>query len=168
MTTRVGFSTSKSWVSRLIRWFSDSVVSHAWLLYFDIDFGRDMVLESTLEGVRIIPFDVFKRHNVVRDEWVFSPQAELASGLQRAGEQLGEQYDFRGLFGMLLVVIGRWLRKRWRNPLHNPNAMFCSEFVASVLKLSAYPGTDYWDPSSMTPDDLMEFFRRDQVVAKLS
>lgn len=167
MSTRVGFSTSKKLISRLIRWFSDSVVSHAWLLYFDVDFGKDMVLESTLEGVRIIPFEAFKKHNIVKDEWLFQPRVDLALGFQKAGEELGSKYDFRGLFGMALVVVGRWLKKRWKNPWQNPRSMFCSEFVASILKWSHCPGTDYWDVSTITPDDLLDFFRHDEMVARL-
>lgn len=155
MNDRIGFSTTKNWLSRIIRWFTQASVSHAWLLYFDVDFGQDMVLESTLEGVRIIPYEVFKKNNLIVK--VAIPSQDLKIGLVKAGETLGSNYDFTGLFGMLWVMFGRWLRKKWRNPMERPHSMFCSEFVAQVLKWSGYPGTDFWDPSDMTPKDLYEF-----------
>ena len=141
MNDRVGFSTGKSLLSRIIRWLTQSSVSHAWLLYFDVDFGCDMVLESTLEGVRIIPYDVFKKNNIIVK--VAIPSCNLKQGLAKAGSILGEHYDFTGLFGMLWVLFGRWFKKKWQNPLDNAHSLFCSEFVARVLWWSSYPGTEY-------------------------
>lgn len=130
-------------------------------MYFDIDFGREMVLEATLEGVRIIPFEVFKKQNIIIK--IYIPRKNLKQGLAKAGELLGERYDFIGLFGMLWVLFGHWLRKKWRNPWDNPHALFCSEFVAQTLQWSGYPNTEYWDPSAMSPQDLYEFVLRDEA-----
>ena len=155
MNDRVGFSTGKGLISRIIRWFTKSTVSHAWLLYLDVDFGQDMVLEATLEGVRIMPFEVFKKHNTIIK--IAVPSKDLKSGLLQAGGVLGGSYDFTGLFGMLWVLFGHWLKRKWKNPWNNSQAMFCSEFVARVLMWSNYPGVEYWEPSEMTPQDLYEF-----------
>ena len=155
MNDRIGFSTGTRMLSRIIRWFSRSSVSHAWLLYWDVDFNRDMVLESTLEGVRIIPFDVFQKHNKIIK--VFTPSFSLKVGWAKVGEHLGECYDFTGLLGMIFVILGRWFKRRWRNPWNSTKGLFCSEFVASVLQWSQAPNTEYWDPSIMTPEDLYEY-----------
>ena len=163
MNTRIGFSTTKAWVSRLIRFFTGAAVSHAWLLYFDVEFGREMVLEATLEGVRIVPLDVFQKQNVVVK--IALPRKDLAAGLLKAGELLGERYDFFGLFGMLWVLIGHWLKRKWHNPWNTSQAMFCSEFVAQVLKWSDYPGTDYWDVSAISPEDLYTCIIKDETHA---
>jgi hypothetical protein len=163
----IGFSTTKAWVSRIIRWFTGAAVSHAWLLYYDVDFGQTMVLEATLEGVRIIPYEAFKRHNLIVR--VFTPRHSLKPGLIKAGDTLGEHYDFTGLLGMLWVLFGRWLRRKWRNPWIETHAMFCSEFVAQVLQWAAYPDTEHWIPAEMTPEDLYEFFcRREAQEATLN
>lgn len=162
MSDRIGFSTGAGLLSRIIRWFSRSSVSHAWLLYYDVDFNRDMVLESTLEGVRIIPFEVFQKHNKIIK--VFTPDFSLKVGLAKAGEILGEQYDFTGLLGMVWVMLGRWLRKKWHNPLDSTKGLFCSEFVANVLRWSGAPSTEFWDPSTMTPENLLEYLLARQTV----
>jgi hypothetical protein len=161
MNDRVGFSTTKAWLSRLIRWFTDASVSHAWILYFDLDFGREMVLEATLEGVRIIPYEVFQQHNTIIK--VCIPSHSLKQGFAKVGETLGAAYDFGGLFGMLWVLFGRWCKKKLKNPWNRTQAMFCSEFVAQVLRWSYYPGTEYWTPAEMSPQDLYAFFLRQEA-----
>jgi hypothetical protein len=159
MTDRIGFSTGTGLLSRIIRFFTDSGVSHAWVLYYDVDFGRDMVLEATLEGVRIVPYDVFQKHNKIVK--VVSPKHDLKLGFTKMGEALGEHYDFTGLLGMAWVMVGRWLRRKWHNPLVAASAMWCSEMVAWVLKWSSYPGTEFLDPHATSPQDLYEFFLKE-------
>jgi len=158
MNDRIGFSTTKKWLSRLIRWFTKAPVSHSWILYFDVDFAQEMVLEATLEGVRIIPYEVFKQHNIIVK--TFIPEIPLKQGFAKVGEKLGTLYDFAGLLGMLWVLLGRWFKRKFRNPWDNPQALFCSEFVAQVLRWSYYPGTEYWVPENMTPADLYQFLCR--------
>lgn len=150
---RIGFSTTNAPLSRLIRWLTKSAVSHTWLVYYDEDFGQDMVLEATLTGVRLVPYDVFKRHNKLVTE-VRPVTVPLQAGLAEVGRWLGAHYDFGGLLGMAVVLLGRSLKRRWRNPLRSSRAMFCSELVAVALKASKYPGTDSWVPSQVDPDTL--------------
>lgn len=159
MTDRIGFSTGNGLLSRIIRWFTDSSVSHAWVLYYDLDFDREMVLESTLEGVRIIPFDVFEKHNKIIK--VVTPKHDLKAGFAKVGASLSEQYDFTGLVGMIIVMLGRWLKKKWKNPWVTASAMWCSEMVAWVCKWSSYPGTELMDPHTTSPQDLYEFFLKE-------
>ena len=61
--TRIGFSTTDALLSRLIRRLTRSKVSHAWLVYHDVDFDREMVMEAVGAGFRIVPLDKFARHN---------------------------------------------------------------------------------------------------------
>jgi hypothetical protein len=161
MNDRILFSTTTKLLSRIIRWFTQAPVSHCSFLYFDVDFGREMVLEATLEGVRIIPLEVFQKHNIVVK--TFIPRHDLKPGLAKAGSILGAAYDFTGLLGMLWVLLGRWFKKKWQNPLDNVHSLFCSEFVARVLWWSSYPGTEYWEPRNMTPADLYGFFQAQEA-----
>jgi hypothetical protein len=153
MNNRVGFSTTTSWISRLIRAFTKSRVSHAWLLYYDEDFGRDMVMESTLEGFRIVPYDKFAAQNKVVA--IFKPEDQYAfnQGFLKIIDWLGTAYDFRGLFGMLWVLMGRFMKKKFRNPMGNAHTMFCSEVIVRVME--RYPDTEFLDPEGVSPEDLM-------------
>jgi len=156
MAIKIGFSTSGSFVSRAIRWFTRSTVSHAWLLVEDGFFGVSVVMEATNGGFRLVPFEhyVNEHTRLVR---LVTPKTSLEEGVKKAALWLGEHYDYGGLFGMAVVVVGRWLRRRWRNPWESSRAMFCSEAVVYVLQASGYEGADGLVPSTTSPEDLLRF-----------
>lgn len=159
-STRVGFSTSTTNIlSRVIRWFTKSRVSHAFLVYYDQDWSRDMVLEATLGGFKVVPFDKFRQSTTVVA--VFEPKHSVEAGLKEAVEWLGTDYDYTGLFGMIFVVMGRWFRLKWRNPWASSKAMFCSEAVARVLRGAGYPNTETMVIEETTPEDLLVFFEKE-------
>jgi hypothetical protein len=155
--TRVGFSTTNTLLSRIIRRFTGSRVSHAFLVYQDVDFDREMIMEAAGAGFRIVPLDRFRRHN--RVVAIFTPRHPIDEGLRAAVDWLGESYDAGGLVGMALLLAGRWLkvRLRRRNFLARSRALFCSEAVARACRASRYPGFDL-DPETTTPQDLFAFF----------
>jgi hypothetical protein len=163
MSTRIGFSTNKtSWISRIIRWFTKSTVSHTFIIYYDVEWEQDMVMES--EGgfggsVRIVRFNP-ECNSIVK---IVEPKYSIEVGMRKMVDKLGEVYDYSGLFGMAWVMLGRWLRKKWHNPMHNSKALFCSELVAEVLKDSSYPGSSILDPATTTPEDLLIFFENDET-----
>jgi hypothetical protein len=155
--TRVGFSTTNAPLSRLIRRLTRSRVSHAFLVYRDVDFDREMVMEAVGAGFRIVPLDKFEKHNsIVR---LFTPRHSIDEGLKAAVDWLGEGYDAPGLVGMGLLVIARWLRLRLRtrNFLARSSALFCSEAVALACRTCRYPGFRH-EPETTTPEDLFAFF----------
>lgn len=157
--TRIGFSTSKtSWVSKIIRWFTDGKTSHTFLVYYDEDFKRDMVLEATQGGFRIVPFSHYEKSLVA----IFTPKYSVDEGLQKAVDWLGENYDYEGLLGMAWVELGRWLGRKWHNPLHSAHAMFCSEAVVRIMQGANYPGSEVFDPASTDPEMLLKFFQQEQ------
>ncbi len=159
MTTRVGFSTPKSFnpVSWLVRQFTKSQCSHAWFLYTDKDFDMEMVMEAHELGFRLVPFEHFiKKNRVVA---VFTPQHSIDEGLKHvATRYLGTMYDYTGLIGMVVVKVGQWLKKKWKNPFRGANNVFCSEAVVISMRWSE--GYAQWDqdPDSEDPQALMDYF----------
>ena len=161
VATRVGFSTQpKNIFSRMIRWFTKAPCSHAFLVYYDHDFEQDYVMEATEGGFRIVPLNKFvlKNHIVA----IIQPKFPIDAGLKEAATWLGEHYDYLGLIGMTVVAVGRWLKRKWNNPLASPRSMFCSEAVTRVLKNVNYPGMVTFEPSTTEPADLLEFFKKEQ------
>lgn len=155
--TRIGFSTTNGWLSRLVRRMTRSRVSHAFLVYWDVDFGREMVMEAVGAGFRVVPLDKFARHNsLVR---IFTPRHPIDAGLKAAVDWLGDLYDAPGLAGMFLLLLARSLRirLRTRNVLGTSRALFCSEAVARACRAAGYPGFPF-DPETTTPEDLFAFF----------
>ena len=157
MATRIGFSTSKTnWLSRLIRWFTRGTVSHAFIVYYDQEWKRDMVMEA--EGgaggsIRIVRFNP-DNPEIVR---LIDPKHDIEVGMIKMVDRLGEVYDYGGLIGMAWVEIGRWLKKKWINPWHSSKSMFCSELVAQILIDAGYPGADKLDPPCTDPQMLLDF-----------
>ncbi len=157
--TRIGFSTTDGILSRLIRFGTRSPVSHAFLVYFDVDFDREMVMEAVGAGFRIVPLDKFAKHNRIVE--IVTPRHSIDEGLKKAVDWLGEGYDKGGLLGMALLVVLRSLRlrvRRLRNLFANRSTLFCSEAVARACVASHYPGFRL-DPGTTTPEDLFAFFR---------
>lgn len=156
--TRIGFSTTDALLSRLIRRLTGSRVSHAFLVYRDVDFDREMVMEAAGAGFRIVPLDKFERHN--RIVAIVTPRHPIDEGLKAAVDWLGEGYDAPGLVGMAILLVLRALRRRklrLRNLLANRRALFCSEAVARACRAARYPGFER-DPETTTPQDLFAFF----------
>jgi len=158
MQVKVGFSTGlKNPLSWLIRTFTKSDVSHAWLLIEGAFMGHDMVMEAHETGYRLIPFFVFeKKTHVVR---ILTPKHPLEDGIQSQIDDLGSSYDFPGLFGNLFVIVGRWFKVKWRNPFGSSKAMFCSEAIVRAMQGCNYPGSEQLDPEATNPNDLIAFFQ---------
>lgn len=154
--TLVGFSTPKRFnpLSWLVRKLTGSTVSHAWLLYRDHDFDLEMVMEAHEFGFRLLPYDTFQRHNVVVE--VVNPDVNLDIGLRMLARRLGSAYDYGGLIGMVVVLLGRWLKRKWRNPLASSHAMFCSEAVVLALQASDCERAKTLVASTTSPQALME------------
>lgn len=159
---RIVFSTGNGFVSRAIRWLTRSKASHVSIVYYDVDFERDMLMEATGDGFHMVSFEKFKSKNKIVG--VYEPKYSLEKGLKVAAEKLGEKYDFGGLFGMLWVLLGRWLRRKWYNPLQSNQALFCSEAVADIFADSAYPSFELI-PSRTDPQDLIEFLEEEKRAA---
>jgi hypothetical protein len=157
MDVLIGFSTSRHWLSRLIQRAQGAPYSHVFLVYRDPLFQVPVVLEAGLAGFHpsaAAPW--WRQHQVL---YVVRVQTDLSAGLAAAGPYLGAQYDVQGLAGAGLVTLGRWLRRKWRNPAHGPAQLFCSEVVARILAWAAVPGADQLPPDETTPADLFRFLQ---------
>lgn len=157
MVVLIGFSTSTNPISRIIRFFTGSKASHCWILIQDAFAGQDMIMEATEGGFRLVPYVGYNVGHVIVD--IVTPVIPLDEGVEKAVSWLGGRYDYTGLIGALFVLLGRRLKKRWKNPLQSSSAMFCSEAVVFLLQEAKYPGADLLDPSGTTPQDLINFLR---------
>lgn len=146
----IGFSTTDKLISRIIRWATNSPVSHTFVL-FDV-YGIPMVLEAAFEETRLKPYAYFTNGNniVATFDVVCSDEA-----IKMLLLNLSTPYDFGGLFGFFFVQVGRFLRQKWHNPWDNRQALFCSELITGWLKAQNYPGSEELEPKSTSPNDLL-------------
>jgi hypothetical protein len=156
VNVRCGFSTSSWWVSRVIRFFTRATVSHAFLLIEGVPGMPPLVCEAEWCGWKLSTEAALTRGttHIVK---VVEPKISLTEAFLGSLAWLDEQYDYVGLLGMAWVSVGRWLGKKWRNPLRSSSSMFCSEAVVYVLQRAGYPGAGALDPQSISPEDLLQF-----------
>jgi hypothetical protein len=158
---KIGFSTSQLWISRLIRWVTKATVSHTFIIVEDGDFGYPMVLQEAWQGFSQQTLDNFKASgNVVLD--VIDPKVPLNIGLVAVAPLLGSQYGYLQLIGAGCVRLAKVFRKKIRNPFRNTRSLFCSEMNVKILQKSGYQGADALDPSNTSPEDLLEFLKKEQ------
>lgn len=159
---QVGFSTPRAFnpVSWVVRKFTGSRASHAFFVYFDVDFEMDVVLEAHELGFRLMPRKQFERYNRVVK--LVTPRHPIDAGLKVVAQRyLGSMYDFAGLLGMAVVMVGRWLRRKWKNPFRGAKSVYCSEAV--ILAMKASPGyAELRLASDSSPQDLLDWFEREE------
>lgn len=161
---RVGFSTPRRFnpISWIVRKFTGSRCSHAWFLFWNSRLKMEVVMEAHELGFRLIPYDRFKKENIVVA--VLKTKHPIDEGLIRVAQRyLGTGYDFGGLIGMAIVKIGQWLKVKWGNPFRSPKHVFCSEAVYRAMQWS--PGYENLkaDADSEDPELLMKQLEAGEV-----
>ena len=162
ISTRVGFSTPKFFnpVSWLVRKFTGSRASHAFFVYRDADFNMDMVMEAHELGFRLTPFEHFQKNNKIVA--LITPKNNIDEGLRViAHRYLGSMYDYAGLVGMAVVMVGRWLKRKWSNPFRGSKLVYCSEAVILAMKASPGYGSMMLDSDS-DPQVLLNWFEQNE------
>jgi len=146
----IGFSTSNAIVSKVIRWFTKSKASHAYIAFDDRDLGRRIVMEASLYGYKLVQHEHWSKKNKVVKE--FTCKKRLTESLKYMAGELGKDYDFWSAFGL---AARRWVGKWYKNPFRDPKKLHCSE--AMVLFLQQAGLALDLDPESTTPEDLLQY-----------
>ncbi len=114
-------------MSRLIQLGTHSQVSHAAIGGLQLD-DVDLVLQSTLIGVHTSLRSQFFAQNRVMYEFLINVPVDVKGAIN----DLGDRYDVPRILGFIPVIIGRWLGKKLKNPMHSPHALICSELVQQL------------------------------------
>jgi hypothetical protein len=150
----IGFSTTNGVPSRLVRLFTKSRASHSFLLV--VLEGNEFVLQADWNGVVLTPNGQYVKDNVVVDIVPSPVPIELSKALALADTP----YDYSGFVGMAWVALGRWFKKKWKNPLNSRKALFCSEMIGNLLKDAGWAAASHLDTSSLSPQDLLDLLKR--------
>ena len=184
----VCFSTSDGLLSWWIRGYTRSPVSHALITFRDYTLDRVFVMEAGGHGFCVVPWSTWERANTLIARFRLSaPAQQQLTALRETANLLGAEYDTRGLFGfvpLLVHDVRARVRRRWRvrrqgtarpetgdeqlvaprwrpvvrNLLDDPKRLFCSEAVARFLALAGYDD-EVTRPSDWSPDNLFQFAR---------
>jgi hypothetical protein len=150
----VGFSRTETLLSRLLRWITNAEVSHAFLVIEQ--YGKLWYLGAEAQGIVMLPMSRYEKKNTVFIYPVIGLTDTHISTIMES--YLGEAYDYGGLFGAIFPQVGRWFKRKWKNPFANPKATICSEFVTLALQEADIQGAWKLDPPATTPQDLKNLF----------
>jgi hypothetical protein len=85
----------------------------------------------------------------------------------KLGVWVGSAYDFGGLFGQTVVQFGRFLKRKWHNPGHSSQSMFCSESIVRCMEWADHPDAKRFIPKDTAPQDLLKFYREPGKAVRL-
>jgi hypothetical protein len=157
----IGFSTTGGWLSRIIRRVTGSPVSHSFVVYHSDTFGKDMVLEASGQGFRVMAWRRFDKENKLVAMYRLKVEdAVLRDALGKLADRLGDAYDTLSLFGYLLR---KWFRLK-RVPFDSRRKLVCSEAVALFL---GWCGMPFADVGVVTPQVLLDFAESRRDVFEL-
>lgn len=133
MKIKVGFSTTNSWWSRGIRWFTQAQVSHCYIRIYDEFLHAPMIIHADYPGVIFDHQDVFDQHNITIEEFEIDDK-RLEKGFEKNLKHLRKKYDWWNFLSWALALkMKRWWKRKKRAPLENPKRLICTEFVARIL-----------------------------------
>jgi hypothetical protein len=159
-------AASKNWYGRLIRKLTGSKYNHAYIIYTSYLFGGWWGVEIAEDGVVKLPLEKIKAKYYLND--CFEYEYNLDLGLQRTRQMVGKKYDWLGVLGFgLKILIKRLFRRKVDNTLQAGGRLFCSEYVASVLKLAGAFGFEKVVPEEMSPGDIAKILLKNSAYRKV-
>lgn len=144
MKVYIGFSTHSGIFSKLIRSFTNSEISHAFLL-LDDKIGQVVVQAAGLK-VHATCYDKFREENFNIKLYPVDIPLYKINWLFR---QTGKKYGMLELLGYLIILLGRKVGLKLPNMFGDGYKTFvCSELIANLFEL---------DAETITPQDLLEY-----------
>jgi hypothetical protein len=159
----IGFSTTNKIGSRIIRWASRSKVSHVFVSFPVM--GDRLVFQANSKGVAMEWWSRFKKKNTIVAQYELVNGGDKWTGWRGALATsqlfplLHSSYDFKAILGFVWVLIGKWFGRRWKNPLAQRSAYFCSELGLLWLQAAQVANVKGYDSESAWPEDVLQWCR---------
>lgn len=156
MKITVGFSTTKAIYSRIIRWFTNSPISHVYIRVYNETFGTDLILHSDMPGTIISLAEAFDITNFTTETYEIEDE-RLKEAIKDNLWHLGKGYHYFKLVDWsLFIILKRWLVRKVKKPITNPKKLICVDFVLFILNEA---GITHLPIGLMTPHDLLMWCR---------
>ena len=156
MKLRVGFSTTNSLISKIIRWFTDAPVSHTYIRYYDEFLKDEYVVHADWVGIVILQGEHYNNHNSVIDEYEIEDERLLLS-MRKSLKLLGRKYDYWGILNWAWVItFRRWAKMKMKNFVEDPKKMICVDFCIRILNGAQITALPY---GTYNPKNLHEWFK---------
>jgi len=154
----IGFSASNSFISKAIRWFRKSHVSHTFIIINRGD--RLLVLEAGKRQVHITTYDKHYKKGYVE---LYKPKASdymIDKAIDTViAQHLEKPYGYFQLLGFALVSILKRFNIKITNPIGR--GTICSEVVLSYLRALKLQLDKFMelDKDTTAPDDLLRIMK---------
>ena len=152
----IGFSTTKQPISKLIRWFTGSACTHAFIAFHDASLNIRVVMQAEAWGFELRPWKRWIKSNILVAE--YKPDAfPLEKSLLYISKLLGANFDFKSaiLLGIKYWLL-RWFKTRFTlNPNYSPRKLMCSEAVIRFLLKGKYKSIKNLNPELTSPGELL-------------
>lgn len=133
MKIHLGFSTTNSIFSKLIRVFTRSDASHVYIRVYDEFLKTPLIFHADWSGVEIEHAEKFDIENKVIEEFVIDDD-RLDRAIKNCLWHLGKRYNYFRLINLgLFVYFKRWFVRKIKNPTINPRSLICVDFVIYAL-----------------------------------
>jgi hypothetical protein len=134
MKVRIGFSTTDSWISKVIRLTLKSEISHTYIRIYDSYLGIPVCIHSELgHGVRIQPGHQFDQENRTVDEFEIENEG-LCQSIRQNMRLVGRPYDNFFLFKLFWTVkFRKWAISKIIRPLDDPKKLICVEWITKLI-----------------------------------
>lgn len=164
LATYICFSRAypDKFMSRVIRWWTKSEVSHCVIVYYDTFYKTRMVLTADEDGFVKVPWERWEKQNFVVHSFILmgNPVEESIAWLGR--EYLGTKYDYgsfwanavRHKLGIVWKILGPYITSK----LVNPQKLICSESVIRFLNHAKYSVTSNLNPELTDHEELLQVF----------
>jgi len=146
---RIVYTASNTLFGKVIRYLTNSKVSHVMIQYSSDLWGGEWVAEATLPMVCKMPAEKARRNVVTEFECLF----DAKPALHAIRDEIGKWYDFKLIFGLgFILMLWKFLKIKIRRPLGNSKGDICSEFVAKFYKAAKLPNSGNIVPSRYYPE----------------
>ena len=147
----IGFSTTNRWISKAIRWVTNSPCSHAWIAFDDAVLGTRVVLQAETWGYEIRPWARWLNENILVAEFI-PVGPPLDDNLKWIAKYLGAPYDYKAAF---LSGLYRWWGRFLKGRFNDPKKLMCAEGVVRFLQNGKYESVKDLDPEITNPKILL-------------
>lgn len=163
----VGFSTTRKFLSRVIRFVTRGVCSHAWVAFHDETLGTKLVAQAEVWGVELRPWALWSKQNVLVAEFSLDlPEGALLAALRKI--PVGSEYDFAaGFWTGVAAWIRRWIGARFTfRPSRTPRQLMCAELQARYLRDAGIP-LEGVDEEAVAPVELLELISAHPLARRI-
>ena len=162
----IGFSTSTHIPSTIIRLFTHSPTSHAYIVFEAAH--QSLVLQADHRGVICDHYTNFKQHNTIIAEYqLLTGHQEDDAILSFALHQLTKPYDFLGLVGFGWVLFNKALGIKTKQPFPRRSSYYCSELIIAALQSAHFPTSHMLDRFLTSPEELLEFLNNHLMTKRI-